>query len=146
MSDYYSLLLDRPLPEAEPVEQKRELARSLVRVFHGEKAVVDAEETFDIVVRRGVPEDVPTVQIESKAEVSAEARVETTVLRWIVNVIVQAGFAKTNSEARRLIRSGAVRLDGQVITDETLQIPEEELDGKVLQVGKRRYARLVAPD
>jgi tyrosyl-tRNA synthetase len=146
MSDYYSLLLDRPLPEAEPVEQKRELARSLVRVFHGEKAAVDAEETFDIVVRRGVPEDVPTVQIESKAEVSAEARVETTVLRWIVNVIVQAGFAKTNSEARRLIRSGAVRLDGQVITDETLQIPEEELDGKVLQVGKRRYARLVAPD
>jgi tyrosyl-tRNA synthetase len=146
MSDYYSLLLDRPLPEAEPVEQKRELARSLVRVFHGEKAAVDAEETFDIVVRRGVPEDVPTVQIEAKAEVSAEPRVETTVLRWIVNVIVQAGFAKTNSEARRLIRSGAVRLDGQVITDETLQIPEEELDGKVLQVGKRRYARLVAPD
>jgi hypothetical protein len=38
-----------------------------------------------------------------------------------------------------------VRLDGQVLTDETLQIPEEELNGKVLQVGKRRYARLVAP-
>jgi hypothetical protein len=36
-----------------------------------------------------------------------------------------------------------VRLDGQVIEDETLQIPEQELDGKILQVGKRRYARLV---
>jgi tyrosyl-tRNA synthetase len=137
MPDYYSLLLDRPLPDAEPVEQKRELARSLVHTFHGEDAVADAEETFDIVVRRGVPEDVPTVQMDFKAEM--------TVLRWIVNVIVQAGFAKTNSEARRLMRSGAVRLDGQVITDETLQIPEEELDGKILQVGKRRYARLVAP-
>ena len=55
---------------------------------------------------------------------------------------MQAGLAKSNSEARRLIRSGAVRLDGQVIGDETLQIPEQELDGKILQVGKRRYARL----
>lgn len=135
MPGYYSLVLGRTLPKAPPVEQKRELARSLVRAFHNEAAVADAEETFDIVVRRGVPEDVPTVQMDFK--------VEKTVLRWIVNVIVQAGFAKTNSEARRLIRSGAVRLDGQVITDETLRLPEEELDGKILQVGKRRYARLV---
>jgi tyrosyl-tRNA synthetase len=135
MPDYYSLVLAQDPPEAPPVEQKRELARSLVRMFHGEDAVADAEETFNILVRRGVPEDVPTVQMNFK--------VEMTVLRWIVNVIVQAGFAKTKSEARRLIRSGAVRLDGQVITDETLQIPEEELDGKILQVGKRRYARLV---
>jgi tyrosyl-tRNA synthetase len=137
MPDYYSLLLGQEPPEAPPVEQKRELARSLVRAFHGrEEAVADAEGTFDIVVRRGVPEDVATVQLDFK--------VEMTVLRWIVNVIVQAGLAKTNSEARRLIRGGAVRLDGQVITDETLQIPEEELDGKVLQVGKRRYARLAS--
>jgi tyrosyl-tRNA synthetase len=62
-----------------------------------------------------------------------------------VNVIVNAGLAKTNSEARRFIRGGAVRLDGEMITDETLTLPEEELYGKVLQVGKRRYARLVAP-
>jgi tyrosyl-tRNA synthetase len=135
MPDYYSLVLAQDPPEAPPVEQKRELARSLVRMFHGEDAVADAEETFNILVRRGVPEDVPTVQMDFK--------VEMTVPRGIVNVIVQAGFAKTKSEARRLIRSGAVRLDGQVITDETLQIPEEELDGKILQVGKRRYARLV---
>ena len=62
-----------------------------------------------------------------------------------MNVVVNAGLAKTNSEARRFIRSGAVRLDGEVITDETLTLPEEELYGKVLQVGKRRYAKLVAP-
>src|SRR5918911_1105903 len=53
MPDYYALLLDRPLTEAEPVEQKRELARSLVRIFHDEEADADAEEHFDTIVRRG---------------------------------------------------------------------------------------------
>ncbi len=143
MPDYYSLVLGQDPPEAPPVEQKRELGRSLVRMFHGEEAVADAEETFDILARREVPKDVQTVHLTVDA--SLEMTVEMTVLRWIVNIIVQAGFAKTNNEARRLIRSGAVRLDGQVITDETLRIPEEELDGKILQVGKRRYARLAAP-
>jgi tyrosyl-tRNA synthetase len=137
MPGYYSLLVNRPLPQAPPVEQKRELARALVREFHGEEAVDPAEEHFNTVVRRGIPEDVPTVQL-------SRVKATPTVQRWIVNLIVNAGFAKTNSEARRLIRGGAVRLDGQVITDETLQISEEELDGKILQVGKRRYARLVA--
>ena len=135
MPGYYSLLVNRPLPQAPPVEQKRELARALVREFHGEEAVDPAEEHFNTVVRRGIPEDVPTVQLSG-------VKATPTVQRWIVNLIVNAGFAKTNSEARRLIRGGAVRLDGQVITDETLQISEEELDGKILQVGKRRYARL----
>ena len=131
------------MPDAEPVEQKRELARSLVCKFYGEEAVAPAEEHFYTISRRDVPDDVRTVQLEARANV--QATLEMTVLRWIVNVIVQAGLAKTNSEARRFIRSGAVRLDGQVIRDETLQIPEEELDGKVLQVGKRRHVRLTSP-
>ena len=145
MPDYYALLLDRPLPEAEPVEQKRELARSLVRAFHGEDAVADAEEHFNIVTRRGIPREIPTVDLSGTIEGKAEVEGTPTGDRWIVNVIVNAGLAKTNSEARRFIRSGAVRLDGEVITDETLTLPEEELYGKVLQVGKRRYAKLVAP-
>jgi tyrosyl-tRNA synthetase len=145
MSDYYSLLLNRKLPEAPPAEQKRELARSLVRTFHGEDAVADAEEHFNIVTRRGIPKEIQTVELSGTIEGKAGFEGTLTVDRWIVNVIVNAGLAKTNSEARRFIRGGAVRLDGEVITDETLTLPEEELYGKVLQVGKRRYARLVAP-
>ncbi|HET7270929.1 MAG TPA: tyrosine--tRNA ligase [Rubrobacter sp.] len=142
MPDYYSLLLDREPPDAEPVEQKRELARSLVSTFHGESAVADAEKHFNTVVRRGIPEDIQTVDLSAAAQGTAGVTVEIEVNRWIVNVIVNAGFAKTNGEARRLIRGGAVRLDGNVITDEQLSLSDEELDGKVLQVGKRRYARL----
>ena len=132
MPDYYSLLLDRPMPNAEPVEQKRELARSLVRMFHGEDAVAEAERTFDAVVRRQVPENVPEVELSEDGEV------------WIVDLITRAGFASTNGEARRFIRGGAVRLDGEVVEDETLSLEPGDVMGKVLQVGKRRYARVVS--
>ena len=133
MPDYYSLLLDRPMPDAEPVEQKRELARSLVRMFHGEHAVAEAEKTFDAVVRREVPEDVPEVELPADGEV------------WIVELITRAGFASTNGEARRFIRGGAVRLGGEVVRDEKLSLNPEDVHGRVLQVGKRRYARFAPP-
>jgi tyrosyl-tRNA synthetase len=132
MPDYYSLLLDRSMPDAEPVEQKRELARSIVRMFHGENAAAEAERTFDAVVRRQVPEKVPEVELSGDGEL------------WIVDLITLAGFASTNGEARRFIRGGAVRLDGEVIGDETLSLEGGDVIGKVLQVGKRRYARFVS--
>ncbi len=132
MRDYYALLLERPMPEAEPVEQKRELARSLVRTFHGEDAAADAERTFDAVVRREVPEEVPEVELPDAEKV------------WIVDLITLAGFANTNGEARRFVRGGAVRVDGEILGDEKLYLKTGELHGKVLQVGKRRYVRLIA--
>ena len=132
MPDYYSLLLDRPMPDAEPVGQKRELARSIVRMFHGENAAAEAERTFDAVVRRQLPERVPEVELTGDGDV------------WIVDLITLAGFATTNGEARRFIRGGAVRLDGEVIGDETLSLEPGDVIGKVLQVGKRRYARFIS--
>jgi tyrosyl-tRNA synthetase len=130
MHDYYSLLLGRPVPEGEPVEQKRELARSLVSKFHGESAAADAEKLFDAVVRREVPDDAPVLQLPDDEEI------------WIVDLIRRAGFASTNGEARRFIKGGAVRVGGSVVRDERLSLSSRELEGRVLQVGKRRYARL----
>lgn len=132
MRDYYELLLDRPVLDALPVEQKRELARGLVRMLHGEGTVKDAERTFDTVARRDIPEDAPEVTLP-EGEV------------WIVDLITHAGFATTNGEARRLIKGGAVRIGGEPVGDEKLSLEAESLQGSVLQVGKRRYARLVAP-
>jgi len=132
MPDYYSLLLDRPLPEGEPVANKRELARSLVRTFHGESAVADAEKKFDAVVRREVPEDAPVVELPDVEEI------------WIVDLITLAGFAATNGEARRFLKGGAVRVGGRIVRDEREALKIRELGGLVLQVGKRRYARLVS--
>jgi tyrosyl-tRNA synthetase len=150
MHDYYSLVLGQDPPEAPPVEQKRELARSLVHMFHGEEAVADAEGHFDTVVRRGIPEDVaelllplyPGDNLFPSDDLSPR---EDNI--WIVDLVKRAGFANTNGEARRFIKGGAVRLDGEIIADETLSLPILDLEGKVLQVGKRRYARvrLTAP-
>lgn len=134
MSDYYALVLDRPVPEADPVQQKRELARSLVREFHGEDAATEAERTFDLVTRREVPEDVPEVSLPDGDEI------------WVVDLITLAGFASTNGEARRFIKGGAVRISGEVVRDERLTLTTRELREQVLQVGKRRYARLVTAD
>jgi tyrosyl-tRNA synthetase len=130
MNDYYSLVLGRPMPSGEPVEQKRELARSLVRAFHGNVAVAEAERAFDAVARREAPDDVPEVELPSGGEI------------WIVDLITRAGFAVTNGEARRFVRGGAVSLDSGVVRDEKLSFPVEDLDDRILRVGKRRYARL----
>jgi tyrosyl-tRNA synthetase len=148
MADYYSLVIGQDPPEAPPVEQKRELARSLVRMLHGEEAVADAEKHFDTVARRGIPEDVaelplPLYQREDLFPSNDLYPRDDKI--WIVDLIKLAGFANTNGEARRFIKGGAVRLDGKIIADEQLSLPTSELEGKVLQVGKRRYARLVAP-
>ena len=134
MRDYYRLILDREPPEAPPVEKKRELARSVVRAFHDDNAVAIAEKHFDTVTGRGIPEDAPEVRLPPDAEV------------WIVDLVTRAGFAKTNGEARRFLRGGAVRLDGEVVRNEQLSLKTAVLDGVVLQVGKRRYARLVSSE
>lgn len=133
MPDYYAQLLNQPLPEADPVGQKRELARSLVRRFHCAAAIEEAERTFDSHSRREVPDDVPDVELPEGDEI------------WIVDLITHAGFANTNGEARRFVRGGAVRLDGEMIQDEKLSVARESLEDKVLQVGKRRYAKFFVP-
>ena len=130
----------RALPSRWPVASEVKVALpsnsrisgcSLVRVFHGEASVADAEETFEAVARREVPDDAPEVEVGGDEEV------------WIVDLITRAGFAKTNGEARRFVRGGAVRLGGEVVEDEKATLCAADLDGAVLQVGKRRYARLV---
>jgi tyrosyl-tRNA synthetase len=147
MADYYVLVLGQDLPEAPPVEQKRELARSLVRMFHGEAAVAEAEEHFNTVASRGIPEDVVEIPLPPKPSTELKPGPDLNPSgsdMWIVDLITFAGFANTNGEARRFIRGGAVRLNGEVINDESLRLPKDELYGKVLQVGKRRYARLAS--
>ncbi len=148
MPSYYSLLLNRPMPDAEPVEQKRELARSLVRRFHNQEAVDLAERHFNTVSQRGVPEDIVEVPLPLYPKENlfpSDDLYPRSDRIWIVDLIKHAEFAKTNGEARRFISGGAVRLDGETITDERRSLLLTELPGKVLQVGKRRYARLVAP-
>jgi len=134
MGEYYRLLLGAELdPDQHPGEAKRELARRLVGRFHGADAAAAAEDRFDQVHVRGeVPDDV------------GEAVVEASGPNGSVHVpaLLAEHFDLSRSEARRLIDQGGVRIGGRVLEAGRLDVPAAELDGEVLQVGKRRHKRL----
>jgi tyrosyl-tRNA synthetase len=117
------------------VEAKRRLAREIVDRYHGAGEGTAAEERFDRVHRdRELPRDVPA------ATIPPEAVEDGTV--WLPRLLVALGRAASNGEARRLIEQGGVRLDGEVVDDPTTEMPPGELNGRVLQVGRRWFARL----
>jgi tyrosyl-tRNA synthetase len=118
-----------------PMDQKRRLARAIVDQYHGPGEGAAAEERFDRVHRdREVPLEVPEVPIPDEA-------VEAGTV-WLPRLLVALGRAASNGEARRLVEQGGVRLDGEVVDDATQELPPEALRGRVLQVGRRWFARL----
>jgi tyrosyl-tRNA synthetase len=134
MPEYYRLLLGTRQPGAAPNEDKRELGRRLVDRFHGEGAGAEAERRFNqVFVERGVPEDIAELDLGAAAEEGGSVQLPA---------LIAAGFGISSSEARRLIKGGGVKLDGEKVAAETLELPREELGGRVLQVGKRRFLRL----
>jgi tyrosyl-tRNA synthetase len=136
MGEYYLLLLGERLDDARhPGEAKRALARRLADRFHGEGAGSEAERRFDQVHVRGeAPDEVPVAQVSV-----AGAPVHLPAL-------ISSEFDLSTSEARRLIKQGGVRLDGEVVDPDTLDIAGDQLVGRVLAVGKRRHRRLQAAD
>ncbi len=114
-----------------PGETKRRLAREIVGLYHSPSAADAAEARFNVQFRdRGVPDDIPSFELGERVE-------------WgLADLLVAAGLCASTSEARRLVVQGAVRVDGQVAQDWRARLPSGELGGKVLQVGKRRFARL----
>jgi tyrosyl-tRNA synthetase len=135
MDDYYRLLLGSERPAAPPNEAKRELGRRIVDRFHGEGAGARAEEHFNRVIRdRGVPEDIPRWDIDPAAGDDRDA--------ILLPQLLGSGFDLSSSEARRLIKQGGVKLDGETVAPDILELPREALAGKVLQVGKRRFLSL----
>ncbi len=136
MGQYYLLLLGERLDDARhPGEAKRELARRIADRFHGDGAGAAAERRFDQVHVRGeVPDEIPV------------ARVRVAGGPVHLPTLISSEFELSTSEARRLIKQGGVRLDGEVVDPETLDIGSEQLVGRVLAVGRRRHRRLQAAD
>jgi tyrosyl-tRNA synthetase len=130
MGDYYELVLRQTEPEgAAPNEAKRALARGIVERFHGADAAEGAEEHFDrLFVRHEAPEEVEELEFTPNGDVHLPA-------------LLAEGFGLSRSEARRLLAQGGVRLDGEVMGD-SLDVDPARLDGRVLQVGKRRHKRI----
>jgi tyrosyl-tRNA synthetase len=138
MANYFTLLTDLPPARIDelvdagrthPREAKAALARTIVARYHGPDAADAAEAEFDRVFsRRDVPTEMPEVRVAAEK-------------MNIVELVVSAGFAKSNSAARRLVAQSAVSLDGEKVTDVHAEV--SPADGAVLRVGKRRFGRIV---
>jgi len=143
MFRYYELLSSLSLQEIQglkaaikdgslhPKEAKALLAMELVARFHGKEAARAARAGFEAQFARGeIPDDIPEYVLPAESD-------RTKI--FLPRVLKEAGLVKSASEARRLIKQGAVAVKGEKIKVEEIAVPDE---GIVLKVGKRRYLRI----
>jgi tyrosyl-tRNA synthetase len=132
IAPWYSLLLGTEPPAgASPRDAKRALARALVTRFHGEAAAAEAEAAFDrIHIAHQLPEEIEEAIVHSQ---------NGTVH---LPAVIADVFGRSRSEARRTLAQGGVKLDGKTLPGDPLDLPASELDGRVLQLGKRHFRRL----
>lgn len=141
MSDYMNLItrwmpdeiaaVESALVEGRlhPRDAKMKLAREIVSVFHGDEAAGEAEEHFRTVFQqRQLPSDMPVFSVAEPINV--------------VDLLSAAGLVKSKSEARRLIKQGGVRLDGKKVSGIETEVAVAK--ERVLQVGRRKFVRLVS--
>ena len=132
LPEYYRLVMESDIDPAalEPMEAKLELARFIVRRSHGDDAAREAEAHFTRVVREGrAPDEIGVAEVPPGDPVH-------------LPLLIREVFGLSTSEARRLIAQGGVKLDGAPTAE--LDLPRTSLEGVVLQVGKRQFARLRA--
>ncbi len=137
---YYSLLTDVSADElnkmdeqiatgsVNPRDLKMKLAHTITAEYHGNDGADAAQADFiNVVSNKGIPEDIQTVEIENG--------------KFILDLLVELNFIQSKGEGKRLIQGGGVKLDGEKISDMGLKL--ENIDGAVLQAGKRKFAKLV---
>lgn len=138
---YYQLLSFRPRAEIEKWRQecvaganprnfKVSLGQEIVARFHGQQAAIQALENFEARFQRGaLPDDIDDIRLTAEAGGIA-----------IANLLKQAGLVESTSEALRMIKQGAVKVDGERLEDSKAMITAPSQH--VYQVGKRKFARI----
>jgi len=145
MWKYMLLLTDRGTAEIEaekqqvgdgvrhPMDVKKELAGMIVTEFHSTEAAISARQEFERVFSaRNLPQEIPEVSVATEGE-----------SMLLSKVIVEGGLAASNSEARRLIQQGGVKVDGELANNVKAELSTSGSESVVLQVGKRRFAKVI---
>jgi tyrosyl-tRNA synthetase len=134
----------RRLAAEDPYRAKRELARRIAELYHGEAQAAAAEAHFDRIFREhAVPDEVQEVHVaagDERLRRDADGAVRATAL------VVAAGLAGSHSEAARLVEQGAVSIDGARVTDRNAVLAVEAGAALLLQRGKRHFARLIVTE
>ena len=108
-----------------PRDAKRLLARSLVELYYDSDSALKAEDHFDeVIVNKSIPDDIPEIQIESEAS--------------LVDAVFLSKVVASKSEVRRLVKQGAVSVDGKKIDDASFSLRS----GQVIKIGKRRFLKI----
>jgi tyrosyl-tRNA synthetase len=129
-AQWWQLVVEREPPAGDPMTSKLALAQAIVARSHGAEAAAAAAEMFTRVVRqRQVPESVPDVVLPDGDPVHLPA------------LLVESFGLSSTSKARRLLEQGGVKLGGEAV--EEVDLERARLRGALLQVGKRRFGRLV---
>ncbi len=116
-----------------PRDLKVELAKLIVEKFHSEEEAEACIAEFDKVFsKKELPDKIPEFTVDGSIMKGGKV--------WIIKLITKSKLAATSGEARRLIRQGGVKIDGEKITDENLEF--EPKSGSVIQVGKRRFIKI----
>jgi len=144
MWKYWLLLSDRSEAEIEadrervavgelhPMDAKKQLARTIVTEFHSTDEAREAQHEFERVFSaRNLPQDIPEVELEVDTETIPLAK-----------VLVLAGMASSNSEARRLMTQGGVKVEGEAVRDIKATFETGGTEPTLVQVGKRKFARV----
>jgi tyrosyl-tRNA synthetase len=132
MGGWYGLLLGEDAPPGMSArDAKHALARRLVERFHSADAAGEAAAHFDrVFVQHALPDDIEVASFDA------------TGGPVHMPALIASSFGRSRSEARRLLGQGAVKLDGEALSEDDLDVEPERLDGAVLQVGKRGFRRL----
>ncbi|HUX08899.1 MAG TPA: tyrosine--tRNA ligase [Acidobacteriota bacterium] len=142
---YYELLTDLAMDEIEgmrreaamgefnPMQAKIRLAKLIIGDYHGAAAAKEAEEAFSSTFsKRQVPDDIPETAIKAGVEL------------WLIQLLSDNGLVASKGEGRRLVRQGAVSIDGDKVSDEELRLILKAGDELVIKVGKRRWLKVTA--
>ncbi|MDF2681104.1 MAG: tyrS [Brevibacillus sp.] len=116
-----------------PRDAKMNLAKTFVRMFHGEEAAQEAENYFKTVFQqRALPTDIPEVSVDLSAYENGEAN--------IVNLAFDLKLSDSKGDARRMVQQGAVKVNEEKVDDINQSV--KLTDGMVVQVGKRKFAKV----
>ncbi|KXS41494.1 MAG: tyrosyl-tRNA synthetase, partial [Candidatus Frackibacter sp. T328-2] len=120
--------------EVHPMEAKKRLAKTIVIKYYDEAAAKEAAKEFERVFKEGkLPDDMLEVEIKSDDLEDGEM--------WIVKLVAATGLVDSNSQARRMIKQGAVKIDDEKYDKINLDV--EVKDGMVVRIGKRRFAKII---
>ena len=122
---------------ADPNKAKRALARNIVAAYHGEEAAVAAEDHFVRTVVKKEVDESDVVEFAADLTPNDEGKV------YLARIIADAKMAGSVGEARRLIDGGGVKIDGEPVPAKAYNVDPAILEGAILKVGKRKFARIV---